>query len=183
VAHLPARRAPLEQDLAVGNTVPEESIVLTDERGPGEAHRVTERTQTSSSGAALEAVGSAAYLELDFAACAESLERAYAAYRSDGDDVSAIRMARKLAFIHGGVFGDPAVMNGWIGRAQTLLDQSDDASERGWVALSRSMFENDRPIDASLNVVYQGHGRIIGQRRCWRRTCRSARGCRPFARR
>jgi DNA-binding CsgD family transcriptional regulator len=35
-------------------------------------------------------------------------------------------------------------MNGWIARAQTLLDSTSDPAEAGWVALNRGMFEGDR---------------------------------------
>jgi DNA-binding CsgD family transcriptional regulator len=42
------------------------------------------------------------------------------------------------------VLGDGAVMSGWMARAQTLLGESADSPEAGWVALNVGMFEADR---------------------------------------
>jgi DNA-binding CsgD family transcriptional regulator len=99
---------------------------------------------TAETGAPLERLARAAYLELDFRASVEQLERAYAAYRKEGDAPSAIRAARQIAYLHGAVLGDGAVMQGWLARAQTLLSETDDPAERGWIALTRGMFEPDR---------------------------------------
>lgn len=95
-------------------------------------------------GGALEGLGGAAYLELAFPECVEHWERAYAAYRTEGNQRGAIRIARKVAFTYGAVFGDAAVMNGWFSRALTLLERADESAEGGWVALNRGMFEDDR---------------------------------------
>jgi DNA-binding NarL/FixJ family response regulator len=53
-------------------------------------------------------------------------------------------VARTLACMYGTVVGDGAVMSGWMARAQTLLADSVDSPERGWVALNLGMFEGDR---------------------------------------
>src|SRR5262249_3672380 len=45
--------------------------------------------------------------------------------------------------LYGMVFGDGAVMSGWMARAQTLLGETDTV-EAGWVALNIGMFEGDR---------------------------------------
>ncbi len=86
----------------------------------------------------------AAYLELDFAAASEHWQRAYAGFRADDDLLGAVRVARSLAPLYGMVFGDGAVMRGWMARAQTLLGESDDSAEAGWVSLNIGMFESDR---------------------------------------
>ena len=92
----------------------------------------------------LEALGRAAYLELDFAAAIENWQRSYAAFRAAGDQLGAVRVARSLAPVYGMVFGDGAVMSGWMARAQTLLGENVDSPEAGWVALNVGMFEGDR---------------------------------------
>jgi DNA-binding NarL/FixJ family response regulator len=93
-----------------------------------------------------EGLARAAYLELDFGESVDQWERAYAAYRESGDALGAVRVARTLGYVCGAVLGDPAVMNGWIARAQTLLSDAPESSEWGWVALNRGMFEGDRAL-------------------------------------
>jgi DNA-binding NarL/FixJ family response regulator len=93
----------------------------------------------------LEAQARAHYLDREFTAAIETWERAYAAYRSEADAVGAVRMARTLAAMHGQINGDPIQMNGWLGRAKTLLGATPDSAEAGWVALNSALFEQDRP--------------------------------------
>jgi DNA-binding NarL/FixJ family response regulator len=57
-----------------------------------------------------------------------------------------VRVARTLAYMYLSIFGDAAVMSGWIARAQTLLAEELDSSEAGWVALNRGMFESE-PVE------------------------------------
>lgn len=97
-----------------------------------------------SSGDILKGLADAAYLAHDYGECLELNERAYAAFRFEGDAIGAIRAAREIAFLYGALRGDGAVMGGWIQRAQTLLGSADDTSERGWIALTLGMFEADR---------------------------------------
>ncbi len=95
-------------------------------------------------GDVLEGLARAAYIDLDFSVAIERWKAAYAAHRAAGDQVGAVRVARTLAYMHGAVLGDGAVMSGWIARAQTLLAGADDSAEAGWVALNLGMFETDR---------------------------------------
>src|SRR5215831_7185803 len=101
-------------------------------------------TASPGDGDALEGLAAAAYIDLDYSGAMELWERAYAARRAAGDQAGAVRVARTLAFMHGSVLGDWAVMNGWIARAQTLLSGAGDSPEAGWVALNRGMLEGDR---------------------------------------
>ncbi len=94
-------------------------------------------------GAALDGLGQVAYIELDFARAVELYERAYAAYREEGNGAGAIRMARTLAYINGAIIGNGAVMQGWHARAKTLLEGVEPSSELGWFALSNGLFESD----------------------------------------
>jgi DNA-binding CsgD family transcriptional regulator len=110
---------------------------------------------------ALEGLGSAAYLDLDLPACIDSWERAYAAQRASGDQQDAVRIARKLAYAHG-ISGNPAVLSGWLARAQALLGDTDAHPERGWVALNRGMFESDRSTRDALLTEALGVARGVG---------------------
>lgn len=98
----------------------------------------------SSTAAGLEGLAQAAYLAVDHMRAIEQWELAYAAYRATGDQTSAVRVARTVAYMHGSVVGDWAVASGWMARAQTLLAKEPDSVEAGWVALNLGMFDDDR---------------------------------------
>ena len=96
------------------------------------------------SGAVLEGLAQASYLQFDFLRCVEEWERAYAAHRRSGDHVGAVRVARTVACVHLMILGNGAVGSGWLARAQTLLGDGVGSPEAGWVALDIGMFEGDR---------------------------------------
>jgi ATP/maltotriose-dependent transcriptional regulator MalT len=98
------------------------------------------------SGAVLEVLARADYLDLDFASAISRWERAYAAYRAAGDQLGAIRAARTLGGMYFQIVGDFAVCAGWQARAETLLETAGETSEHGWVALNAGMFEPDRAV-------------------------------------
>jgi DNA-binding CsgD family transcriptional regulator/tetratricopeptide (TPR) repeat protein len=96
--------------------------------------------------AALEGLGFASYLAMDFDGAIEEWQQSYAGYRADGNGAGAVRLARMLGYMYGTVVGDWAIGSGWIARAQHLLDLAADSSEKGWVALTLGMFEHDRSM-------------------------------------
>jgi DNA-binding NarL/FixJ family response regulator len=98
----------------------------------------------------LEGLARAAYIDLEFDAAIDGWEHAYAAYRRVDDHIGAGRAARTLAYMHGSIRGDGAVMSGWLSRATTLLEGGPETSEQGWVALNRGMFEGDREAKDGL---------------------------------
>ena len=98
----------------------------------------------SNSGDAIEGLARASYLELKFSDAIRGWEQAYAAHREAGDHVGEVRVARTVAYMYLVIVGDRAVSSGWLARAQTLLGDSVDSGERGWVALNIGMFEDDR---------------------------------------
>ncbi len=102
-------------------------------RGDGAGARlIFERNvDEDTSGAVIEGLANAAYLELDYAPAIDGLERAYAIYRDTGDHVGAARTARSVAYLHGTIVGDPAVMRGWLARAETLLGDLDSREAVG----------------------------------------------------
>ena len=95
-------------------------------------------------GVVLELAARAEYVGRDYATAIALFERAYAAFRTEGDHLGAVRVARTLPMLHGTIMGDWAVGGGWLARAQTVLAEVDDPEERGWVALDLGMFEPDR---------------------------------------
>jgi DNA-binding NarL/FixJ family response regulator len=48
-----------------------------------------------------------------------------------------------LAYMHGTVVGDRAVMSGWLARARTLLGNAIESPGGGWVSLDRARFDCD----------------------------------------
>ena len=108
------------------------------------ARAIFERAGAESArGDVLEGLARAAYLDLDYAEAIERWEQAYAAHRAADDRVGAVRVARMLAYMHGTVVGDRAVMSGWLGRARTLLGDAAGSLEGGWVSLDGARFEPD----------------------------------------
>jgi DNA-binding NarL/FixJ family response regulator len=97
----------------------------------------------SASGDVIEGLARASYLDLDYLQAIEEWEQAYAAHRDGGDLTSAVRVARMLAYMHGTVVGDRAVMSGWLARARTLLGDEIESLDGGWVSLDSARFDCD----------------------------------------
>jgi DNA-binding NarL/FixJ family response regulator len=107
--------------------------------------------EEAASGAALEGLGQALYLQRDYGAAIAQHERAHAAYRREGQIFAAARVARILAWITGNVLGDWAVHNGWLARALRILKETgEDAPEHGWVLIIKSYTEPDAAIREAL---------------------------------
>src|SRR5262249_51006016 len=66
------------------------------------------------SGEIIEGFAQASYLELDYPTAITEWERAYAAYRAEGDEAGAVRSARTLGCMYGTFVGDWAVAGGWL---------------------------------------------------------------------
>ena len=89
---------------------------------------------------ALEGLGLAAWW-LDLAEVVfDSRERAYRAYRSRGDQISAARLAVWLAWDSSAFRGEEAVANGWLQRARRLLDGQPDSPEHAFMAERAAVF-------------------------------------------
>jgi len=107
-------------------------------------------------GDVLEVLAVASYLDLDYPEAITQWERSYAAHRSSGDAVGAIRVARTLACMYLTFVGDAAVGGGWMSRAQTLLAEAPESAQAGWVALNAGMFEGDRALkEARFRVALE----------------------------
>ena len=84
---------------------------------------------------ALEGLGLALRWLEDFPRCFEMQERAYLLYREAGDARGAARLATRLGRDNLIVRADAAVASGWLARAERLLEDEGDCSERGWLSL------------------------------------------------
>ncbi len=114
-------------------------------------------------GAALEGLGEALYLQCDYPAAAACYGRAYAAFRRERDLMAAGRAARTVAWITGNVLGDWAVRSGWLARASAILEEAgEDGPERGWVLLIRAFAEPDAQVRESLSREAIAIGRRVG---------------------
>jgi ATP/maltotriose-dependent transcriptional regulator MalT len=93
-------------------------------------------------GAELEAAARSLYLEVDYPGSIKAHERALAAYRDEGDALSAARTARVLAWLHLNLYGDWALAGGWLARAERLLEGAGkDTVERGWAEVVHAIME------------------------------------------
>ena len=114
-------------------------------------------------GAALEGLGEALYLQCDYPAAAAYYGRAYATFRRERDLMAAGRAARTVAWITGNVLGDWAVRSGWLARASAILEEAgEDGPERGWVLLIRAFAEPDAQVRESLSREAIAIGRRVG---------------------
>jgi tetratricopeptide (TPR) repeat protein len=91
----------------------------------------------------LDSLSQAVHFQGDHARAIELKERAFAAYRRRGKRVEAAELARWLAFLHGSVHGNMAAANGWMARAESLLEEVEPCAAHGWLTLDRAPFSPD----------------------------------------
>ena len=70
-------------------------------------------------------------------------ERAYAAFRRQGDVVGAVGTAVWLSITYWSSFGSQAASRGWAARAARLLDGTDVGPLHGWVDVARAYYQED----------------------------------------
>jgi len=115
------------------------------------------------SGAQWEARAREGHLAVDYPESLRAYERAYEAYRREGDLLAAARSARTAGWFRGSVFGEWAVSRGWSGRARALIEQAgEDPDGHGWVLVARA----------------QDGGDLAEQRELYRRAIATARSVR-----
>ena len=71
-------------------------------------------------------------------ACVDRCSRAYALFRASGDIEGAARCAVWLAITYKANFGNFAAANGWVLRAERLLEPLDPGTLHGWLRLARA---------------------------------------------
>ena len=133
------------------------------ERGDAEsAQRAFEAALAQrESGEVLEGLARAHYLAGDYRGSIESHERSFAAYREEGDPLSAARSARILSWLHVNLHADFAVAGGWLTRAESVLDQAGKrGTDEGWLELMRATREphGDGRVASLESAVALGRG-------------------------
>jgi len=115
---------------------------------------------------ALEGLGWAGYCLNEARLTLDSREQAYRAYRERGDDASAARVAAWLAEAFLEFRGEPAVANGWLQRAHSLLDGLESGPDHGWLAIIEAdivlAMEEDTDTARRLAVYAIELGRRFG---------------------
>ena len=91
----------------------------------------------------LEGLSQAAHFQGRHLEAIELKERAFAEYSRLGKRVEAAGVARWLAFLHGAVHGNRAAANGWMARAERLLEGVEECLEHGRLALDRAPWTDD----------------------------------------
>src|SRR5215211_1112491 len=89
----------------------------------------------SDAAAAWDGLSRAAWWLGDQEATFSARERAFRAYRRDGDSCAAARMAMWLASDHLDFRGDDAVASAWLRRGRALLDDHEPCAEEGYIML------------------------------------------------
>jgi LuxR family transcriptional regulator, maltose regulon positive regulatory protein len=84
---------------------------------------------------ALEGMGWVGHMLNEGRLTFEARERAYRLYLDRGDNSSAARIAAYLAADHLLFRGEPAVANGWLQRAHSLIDDLEPGVDHGWLAI------------------------------------------------
>lgn len=80
-------------------------------------------------------------------------ERAYAGFRREGELARAARIALWLSREYALVWGNTAAADGWLARAERLLNAVAPGSERGWLELARSERSSDPSAAAAHALV------------------------------
>jgi DNA-binding CsgD family transcriptional regulator len=84
---------------------------------------------------ALEGLGWAGQMLNEDGLTFDARERAYRLYLERGEKESAARLAAWLAADHLLFRGEPAVANGWLQRAHSLIDDLEPCVDHGWLAI------------------------------------------------
>jgi DNA-binding CsgD family transcriptional regulator len=84
---------------------------------------------------ALEGIGWAGHMLGEDRLTFHARESAYRLYVERGDKSSAARIASYLAADHLMFRGEPAVANGWLQRAHSLIDDLEPCVDHGWLAI------------------------------------------------
>jgi ATP/maltotriose-dependent transcriptional regulator MalT len=97
---------------------------------------------------ALEGLSDALFWLDEIGPSIDRRQRAYALYREAGDDCGAARVALFLARTYFSAYGNAAVGNGWLQRAERLLDEVGPCRERGWLEQLRAKTAPDAAATA-----------------------------------
>ena len=111
-------------------------------------------------GEVLEGLARACHLECDYAGSVEAYERAFGAYRREGDWLAAVRSARTIGWFRGWLYGDWAVYQGWMQRARSLVEQAGaDSHQHAWALLAEAQAGADLEAQKRLYLEAIRHAR------------------------
>src|SRR5262245_28161102 len=91
----------------------------------------------------LDGLGEALQFGGEHARAIDVKERAFAEYERRGLRAEAAELARWLAFLHVSVHGNVAAANGWMARAESLLEGVEECAAHGWLMLDRGPWTSD----------------------------------------
>jgi tetratricopeptide (TPR) repeat protein len=86
----------------------------------------------------LDGLGEALQFGGEHARAIEVKERAFAEYERRGLRAEAAELARWLAFLYVSVHGNVAAANGWMARAESMLEGVEESAAHGWLMLDRA---------------------------------------------
>ena len=120
--------------------------------------------EAAPSGEACEGLGWAGYWLADEELTLDARERAFRAYRAEGDRAGAGRVAAWLASDHLEFRGDDAVARGWLERAHRLLDDVvPEREDHGWLALHEGSYAMNVSGDLDRAAALAQRGAAIGR--------------------
>jgi len=99
--------------------------------------------QRQETAAAVEGLADALFWLEEIGPSLDHRGRAYALYREAGDACRAARAALWLAMGYMSVYGNAAVANGWLQRADRLLEETGPCAEQGWSEHLRGKMSSD----------------------------------------
>jgi DNA-binding CsgD family transcriptional regulator len=91
----------------------------------------------------LDGLGEALQFGGEHARAIELKERAFAEYEQRGLRAEAAELARWLAFLYASVHGNVAAANGWMARAESVLEGVEECAAHGWLILDRAPWTSD----------------------------------------
>jgi DNA-binding CsgD family transcriptional regulator len=91
----------------------------------------------------LDGLGEALQFGGEHARAIELKERAFAEYERRGLPGEAAELARWLAFLHVSVYGNVAAANGWMARAESVLEGVEESAAHGWLMLDQAPWTSD----------------------------------------
>jgi DNA-binding CsgD family transcriptional regulator len=112
----------------------------------------------------LNGLGEALQFGGEHARAIELKERAFAEYERRGLRAEAAELARWLAFLHVSVHGNVAAANGWMARAERVLEGVEESAAHGWLILDRAPWSSDASERETLATAAIAIGRRYGDR-------------------
>ena len=91
----------------------------------------------------LDGLGEALQFGGEHARAIELKERAFVEYERRGLRAEAAELARWLAFLYASAYGNVAAANGWMARAESVLEGVEECAAHGWLILDRAPWTSD----------------------------------------